>query len=161
MDRPEARLSPPCRQISGRYQIQSFRDEWSCPIELSNPHQSRSCLEASGGYRASWVQKDWRDPNLFVIKNDKWNNIPDYTQTEINGRGPCEPSQTSLYAHHSYFSIKQNPKNLLSQSNPKANCLRQRPSEGNICVSNMVEMEIMNKWEWKAMWIKVIQIAQT
>ena len=27
--------------------------------------------------------------------NDKWNNIPHQTQTEINGRGPCEPSLTS------------------------------------------------------------------
>ena len=22
---------------------------------------------------------------------EKWNNIPHYSQTEINGRGPCEP----------------------------------------------------------------------
>ena len=26
---------------------------------------------------------------------EKWNNIPHYTQTEINGRGHCEPSLTS------------------------------------------------------------------
>ena len=30
---------------------------------------------------------------------DKWNNIPHYTQTEINGIGPYEPSLT----HHVYF----------------------------------------------------------
>ena len=26
---------------------------------------------------------------------EKWNNIPHFTQTEINGREPCEPSLTS------------------------------------------------------------------
>ena len=31
---------------------------------------------------------------------DKWNNIPHYTQTEKYGRGPCEPSLNSYYAHH-------------------------------------------------------------
>ena len=41
------------------------------------------------------------DNNLFTDDADnnkyyeKWNNIPHYTQTEINGRGPCEPSLTS------------------------------------------------------------------
>ena len=40
----------------------------------------------------------------FVIY-DKWNNIPHFTQTEKYGREPCEPSLTSYYAHHSWFSI--------------------------------------------------------
>ena len=30
-----------------------------------------------------------------AVQYEKWNNIPHYTQTEINGRGPCEPSLTS------------------------------------------------------------------
>ena len=38
---------------------------------------------------------------LFLNLYDRWNNIPHYTQTKINGRGPCEPSLTSYYAHHS------------------------------------------------------------
>ena len=42
--------------------------------------------------------------NLFLVY-DRWNNIPHYTQTEKYGRGPCEPSLTSYYAHHSQFSI--------------------------------------------------------
>ena len=29
------------------------------------------------------------------------------------------------------------------------NCLRQRPPEGNICVSKRVKMEILNKWKLK------------
>ena len=32
---------------------------------------------------------------------DRWNSIPHYAQTEKYGRGPCEPSLTSYYAHHS------------------------------------------------------------
>ena len=32
---------------------------------------------------------------------DRWNHIPHYTQTEEQARGPCEPSLTSYYAHHS------------------------------------------------------------
>ena len=34
-------------------------------------------------------------PNQVKTTHEKWNNIPHYTQTEINGRGPCEPSLTS------------------------------------------------------------------
>ena len=35
-----------------------------------------------------------------IFLYDRWNNIPHYTQTEKYGRGPCEPSLTSYYAHH-------------------------------------------------------------
>ena len=38
---------------------------------------------------------------ITITVYDRWNNIPHYTQTKINGRGPCEPSLTSYYAHHS------------------------------------------------------------
>ena len=31
----------------------------------------------------------------FSVSYEKWNNIPHYTKTKINGRGPCEPSLTS------------------------------------------------------------------
>ena len=41
--------------------------------------------------------------SLIISYYDKWNNIPHHTQTETNGRGPCEPSLTSEYAHHSLF----------------------------------------------------------
>ena len=42
-----------------------------------------------------------RLPSLYaslthVLPIDMWNNIPHYPQTEINGRGPCEPSLTTL-----------------------------------------------------------------
>ena len=30
----------------------------------------------------------------------KWNNIPHYTHTEINGRGPCEPSRAPPQVFH-------------------------------------------------------------
>ena len=40
---------------------------------------------------------------------EKWNNIPHYTQTEINGRGPCEPSVISWYAHHSALTTHHSP----------------------------------------------------
>ena len=33
--------------------------------------------------------------SVCVSIYDMRNNIPHYTQTEINGRGPCEPSLTS------------------------------------------------------------------
>ena len=42
---------------------------------------------------------------------DKWNNIPHNTKTEINGRGPCEPSLTSLYA----YDIERSGSENLSQ----------------------------------------------
>ena len=38
---------------------------------------------------------------LQLLIYDRWNNIPHYTQTEKYGKGPCEPSLTSYYAHHS------------------------------------------------------------
>ena len=31
---------------------------------------------------------------FFSVAFEKWNTIPHYTQTEIKGRGPCEPSLT-------------------------------------------------------------------
>merc|ERR1711911_227947 len=61
------------------------------------------------------------DTRKATLLYEKWNNIPHYTQTEINGRGPCEPSLTSYYAHHSQFSINQNLINIPSHSNPKEN----------------------------------------
>ena len=36
----------------------------------------------------------------MFLMYDRWNNIRHYTQTEKYGRGPCEPSLTSFYAHH-------------------------------------------------------------
>ena len=36
-----------------------------------------------------------RSVYVFVKVCDMWNNIPHYTQTETNGKGPCEPSLTS------------------------------------------------------------------
>ena len=44
-------------------------------------------------FNHAWINCNW--------PNDKWSNIPHYIQTEINGRGPCEPSLTSWYAHYS------------------------------------------------------------
>ena len=46
---------------------------------------------------------DLRGQNTGLVGKDlydKWNNIPHYTQTEIYGRGACEPSLTSYYTHH-------------------------------------------------------------
>ena len=36
------------------------------------------------------------------IKYDNQNNVPHFTQTEKNGRGPCEPSLISYHLHHSH-----------------------------------------------------------
>ena len=33
---------------------------------------------------------------LPISMYEKWNNIPPYTQTETNRRGPCKPSLTSM-----------------------------------------------------------------
>ena len=41
---------------------------------------------------------DLRGQNTGLVGKDlydKWNNIPHYTQFEMNGRGPQEPSLTS------------------------------------------------------------------
>ena len=76
-----------------------------------------------------------RPPDILIQgteQYDKWNNIPHYTQTEKYGRGPCEPSLTSYYAHHSQFSIKQNLQNIPSHNNPKENS-SPKQLRANVC----------------------------
>ena len=51
---------------------------------------ARWCELKNAEIKARYVLS-WR--NVHV--HEMWNNIPDYTQAEINGGGPCEPSLTS------------------------------------------------------------------
>ena len=52
-------------------------------------------LSDSGADRQTDKQRDGeRDGHLDY--NDRWNNFPHYTQTENDGRGPCEPSLVNM-----------------------------------------------------------------
>ena len=42
-----------------------------------------------------WKQASAKEVLFSSCVYEKWNNIPHYTQTEINGRGPCEPPSTN------------------------------------------------------------------
>ena len=56
-------------------------------------------------FSASYSVVSFVCSSICLYINDIRNNIPHYTQTERYGRGPCEPSLTSYYAHHSKFSM--------------------------------------------------------
>ena len=36
---------------------------------------------------------------LSKLTYDKWNNIPHYAQTNLNGRGPCEPGEPFMHIY--------------------------------------------------------------
>ena len=42
---------------------------------------------------------------------EKWNNIPHFTQTDINGRGPCEPLPMRTCVNISKFTLMKNSVN--------------------------------------------------
>ena len=78
-----------------------------------------------------------RSQHFRTNEYEKWNNIPHYTQTEINGRGPCEsfyltfcPFTCQFINHYWYWTI------LCPV------CIQNRPRKGNwIILWNKVLIE--------------------
>ena len=76
-------------------------NEIKCFYQKENGREKKTCWAIRGDERRKVQTKRSRRGRKRVYLcgldwiYEKWNNIPHGTQTEINGRGPCEPSLTS------------------------------------------------------------------